>query len=696
LPISISIRRLIGILSPLLQPKRLWSIADYGERRGRPRLSRLIYSYLSRRRLNSESDFLYAALSALRKNRIRDCLSFLERGLTAFPISESLHTLYATVALTHNSLPRYFAFSPALQSPDRVTQASLCYLFQLVISSGNLQAFLLNYADAQYMCTDEELRSLEKAFLKTLNECLLPFSRARELIFYGRFLDLPQHFVTEVTSLVVRRFQDRPEKCQILRMIDTLTPPMVLSGQVDSSVVSKTFIDRCHALLDEGSNLLKLDEPLSDMSSNWMPWQGLLCSGMPKQYPAATSALEAVARRAWPQLYHATKYTRRQHAPSKSRKPRIRIGFAVHDSMPMMSGLAEQLDSTRFETVFLRPGRRGSSRSAHTWPSRVNKVVEFSDSNSAAGIRTISRTKCDILVAGPSMGSILFPMFARLAPLQMILLEPHWLNGTRNIDYYVSWGPAEPANPSEFYASPVAFLKNPPYWIEWPALAENASVSAFDPAPVRRRLLGDFSDGHIYLCASTPPKIRPEMDSVFASLLRDDPKAVLVFTRADYPPSKTLQQRLRSHLPEAFHRVLFLPTLKPKDAHALLLAVDCCLDSFPLTGMSSSFDGILLGAPIVTLPSTTPFGRWTSAIYDLLDVQGLTARSTQEYLEIAMRLASDLQFRSHKRQEILSKASQLVERRAGAQEFQHFLLDAWERYLKGQKATNWLSGEWAL
>ena len=77
-------------------------------------------------------------------------------------------------------------------------------------------------------------------------------------------------------------------------------------------------------------------------------------------------------------------------------------------------------------------------------------------------------------------------------------------------------------------------------------------------------------------------------------------------------------------------RLLFLPALKPDEAHALLDAVDCVLDAHPLGGMSSSFIAAANGVPTVSLPFEMPFGKWMSAIYDHIGVEGLTARSPDE------------------------------------------------------------------
>jgi predicted O-linked N-acetylglucosamine transferase (SPINDLY family) len=333
----------------------------------------------------------------------------------------------------------------------------------------------------------------------------------------------------------------------------------------------------------------------------------------------------------------------------------------------------------------------GPTLAARDWIERAERTVEFSDKDAYAAIDTIAAEQFDIIVSGPSIAAIFFPMMARLAHLQMVLLEPNWTDGLTNADYYVSWKPAEPERPGDFYKSKVAFLEHPPYSIERRPAIE---VSDDSRTELRRRLLGRGAGDRIYLCANTPPKIHPDMDEMFRELLTSDPEGTLVILRGEYPPAKTLKFRLRRRLGALMERVVFLPTLKQEEAHRLLLSVDSCLDSFPLCGMSSSFDAAMLGVPVATLPSAIPFGRWTAAIYDYIGVSGLTAGDQDEYLQIVLRLARDPAWRNRLGDELRQKAALFVESGASAAGFARFVTEAWERHRAGHPPADWIAGEW--
>jgi predicted O-linked N-acetylglucosamine transferase (SPINDLY family) len=281
-------------------------------------------------------------------------------------------------------------------------------------------------------------------------------------------------------------------------------------------------------------------------------------------------------------------------------------------------------------------------------------------------------------------------MLARLAPLQMILLEPNWMDGTKNLDYYISWKDAEPKNPQALYKNKVAFLKHPPYWIDKPAHL-NLKHSESELNQFRKETLNISPNRKVYLCANTPPKIHPKMDAAFLGILKKDRLATLVFLRSEYPPVDTIRERLKSKLGRYYERVIFLPTLNQKDAHLLMQSADCCLDSFPICGMSSSFDASILGVPLVTLPHKNSFGSWTAAIYKHIGIKGLTAKSINDYVNIAIKLSSDKIWKKKISEEIKNKASVFIESKPAAEEFQNFIIKAWERKKGGLAAQSWVS-----
>ncbi|MFD1487390.1 hypothetical protein ACFSEZ_05255 [Ancylobacter vacuolatus] len=674
----------------------LWNIANRLEEKGFAAEAHEIYRSLVARPCEVMWDAYFAGAAALRLGDIAACLTALETGLRKYPESAELRHFYTQISAHHLEYERYFCLMDELSISYDYENRSVADFYIKAMQSDPLiaEALILNYKDLQRICAAGSFDGLIRKVLEIVGRAQLPSHKARLFTFFCRYLDLDESFAATLRQMVRHQSDDGGEVSDALKkdervidMLFQLTPPMVPSaaGQVEAQM--HQFIDACNFL---ALSPIELAEPISDMSNNWTPWQQLFCLGAIDTYNSAVSALESLAFKTWPKLNHTA-----LHVSDGTLRPvpgrRIRIGFMVHDSMPMMSGLLSGLDPTLFETVFIRPGKMGLSRAARDWVLRSERVVEVSDMDVYSAIDVIAAEQLDIIVSGPSVASVFFPMMARLAHLQMVLLEPNWTDGLTNADYYISWKPAEPVDVGKFYRSKVALLEHPPYYIERHSVDE---ITESTKAELRQRLFGPGAEGRIYLCANTPPKIHPDMDGMFRRLLESDPEATLVFLRGEYPPSKTLRFRLHQRLGELMNRVVFLRTLTQVDAHSLLLSVDCCLDSFPLCGMSSSFDAAMLGVPTVTLPREMPFGKWTATIYKHIGVSGLTARDEDEYLQIAHRLAKDPVWRNALGAELRQKAGPLVESAASVGAFAEFVARSWERHQAGLPPADWIDGSW--
>ena len=83
------------------------------------------------------------------------------------------------------------------------------------------------------------------------------------------------------------------------------------------------------------------------------------------------------------------------------------------------------------------------------------------------------------------------------------------------------------------------------------------------------------------------------------------------------------------------------------------------LDPFYFGGCNSSCDAFALGAPVVTLPGFLLPGRFTLGLYREMGIEGAVARSPEEYVELALRIAGS---RGELSAAILGKKDVLFER----------------------------------
>jgi CRISPR-associated protein Csy1 len=143
-----------------------------------------------------------------------------------------------------------------------------------------------------------------------------------------------------------------------------------------------------------------------------------------------------------------------------------------------------------------------------------------------------------------------------------------------------------------------------------------------------------------------------------------DPKGVLVMFAGQ---NDGVTQRFIARLSAAFAeqglapqgRVKLLPFVTHDDYKRINALCDVMLDTLHWSGGNTSLDALAMGLPIVTLPGEFMRGRQTMGMLTLLGVEELIAASTDDYLAIARRLATDKMYRDEVSRKILANVTRL-------------------------------------
>ena len=104
-----------------------------------------------------------------------------------------------------------------------------------------------------------------------------------------------------------------------------------------------------------------------------------------------------------------------------------------------------------------------------------------------------------------------------------------------------------------------------------------------------------------------------------------------------------------------------------------MAVADVLLDPLHFGGGNTSYEGLALGVPIVTLPSRFLRGRITFALYKQIGMLDCVVASAAQYIELALRLGNDKSYREKMRTRILDANAVLYENSAGVKELEEFL-----------------------
>jgi protein O-GlcNAc transferase len=352
---------------------------------------------------------------------------------------------------------------------------------------------------------------------------------------------------------------------------------------------------------------------------------------------------------------------------------KLRIGFVstyfyLHSIARTTIGLIRGLSRENFEVHVFSIGPVDDPMAAaikeagdryHCLPSRLQDVRE-----------AIVAARLDILFfADIGMHPLTyFLAFWRLAPIQMTTWGHPVTTGIDTMDYFVSAEGIETPDAQSHYSE--TLIRLPAYF--QPAYDRPSLVG-----PLRTRSqLGLPQSGRLYMCAQNMFKLHPDFDAAMRGILERDPGGIVVLLATANPGWMTkLRARLALSLGPLAERVHFAPRTEMRAFLHLVAHADVVLDPFHFGGNNSICEALALGIPIVTLPAPYVRGRFTLGHYREIGVDSCIAANPAEFVDIAVRLGREPEFRAAISKRIIAGSERLFGRRDAARSLGERLLE---------------------
>jgi predicted O-linked N-acetylglucosamine transferase (SPINDLY family) len=333
-----------------------------------------------------------------------------------------------------------------------------------------------------------------------------------------------------------------------------------------------------------------------------------------------------------------------------------------------MSGVLTRLSPERFRTTVVCSPRGIATIKA----ALADSPIDYFPLSPTLG-ETINKVRAERFdlayfweVATDSM-SYFLPFF-RLAAAQCTSWGWPVSSGIAEMDYFISSDLLEPDDGESHYSERLIRLKHIPNYYPrptWPV--PRADRDRFDLQP----------EQHVYVCAQNPWKIQPDFDFLAGEILRRDPRGVLLLVEARWPyVTAAIGERFCRSFPDCADRIRFVPRMIQADYLTLLATADVALDTVHYSGGANSvYDALSVGTPVVTLPTALHRGRYTLAAYRTMGMTACVAKSPVEYVELAVRLATDSDHRRSVSNEIAATRGALFDNLAAVRELEDLFED---------------------
>jgi predicted O-linked N-acetylglucosamine transferase (SPINDLY family) len=336
-------------------------------------------------------------------------------------------------------------------------------------------------------------------------------------------------------------------------------------------------------------------------------------------------------------------YASRDENQNKSVDGRIRVGFLSayfrnHTIGRLNLGRIEKLDRSRFH-VTVCSASNADDEFSRRFRNAADAFVTIPRDVQRA-ITTLRNLNLDLLLfADVGMDALCSTLaFSRMAPVQCVTWGHPETTGSPTMDYFLSSELLDGPDAQEHYSETLIRMPLTGTCYERPSVPS-------DPESIRRRP-GLAGSGSLYGCPQSLFKFHPDDDVVLRGILEADPTGRIAVIEGRVPEwTNRLRARWHKTLATVHDRIVFLPAMANDEYLRLLRICDVILDPLHFGGGNSSYEALAMGTPVVTLPKPYLRGRITAGLYRKMQMSDCIVKTTDEYIALAVRLATDQAFR---------------------------------------------------
>jgi protein O-GlcNAc transferase len=367
----------------------------------------------------------------------------------------------------------------------------------------------------------------------------------------------------------------------------------------------------------------------------------------------------------------------KQTLPKRPAGKKLRLGIASHFLRDhtigrLNIGLFEKLSRDNFEVVAI-PCQQNRDPFAQRLLKYADQTIHL-PADVGAALETLKSLQLDLLYyCDIGMMPYSYTLaFQRVAPVQLVTWGHPVTTGLPTIDYFVSSEALEPAGSEAFYTEQLLRLSRLSVYYEPPEPRGVVSPESF----------GVSAREHVYVCPQTLFKFHPRFDEILAGILRGDPNGVLLLLEGRFPEWQSmLLKRWQRNMPDVISRIRFLPK-QPRPRFLDLLSIShVMLDPIVFGGGNTSYEALGLGLPVVTQPDPFLRSRLTAAMYHQMGWTELVANSPKKYIEIALKLGMNPDYRAYCSREIQARSTEIFHDAAAVTDLENALLECWEKRL---------------
>jgi len=327
--------------------------------------------------------------------------------------------------------------------------------------------------------------------------------------------------------------------------------------------------------------------------------------------------------------------------PKRAKHEKVRVGFLSSDLRDHSVGkhiapLMQHYDRDRIEVYGYSAWDVGEDKVHQALAQLMNGELRTVANLPARDVAEIIRgDEIDILfeLNGHTLGSRLDVIPYRAAPVQIEWLGFPFTTGLKDLDYFLLDEKVAPLDRSLMIEKP---LMMPESW---------TTFGGYQEMPITETLPIEQNGYITFGSLNSTYKLTPDTIAAWARVMMRVPDSRMMIVRADVK-SRVLCANIANEFAKHgvnSERLGFFDN-KSKNVHHLdcYNFIDMTMDTFPVTGGTTTCDAMWMGVPVVTLAGPSYHQRISHALLSHVGLDELSTNSVDEFVQRSVELASDV------------------------------------------------------
>ena len=336
-----------------------------------------------------------------------------------------------------------------------------------------------------------------------------------------------------------------------------------------------------------------------------------------------------------------------------SKNKKIKLAFlsadlkSNHSVVSFLKTILKNVDKDKFELILFSNSKIDKEdETSKDLKTYFNKWINIQSLKDIEAINIIREHKTDIMIdlMGLSSMNRLCLFKNRLAPIQILWLGYNNTSGLSQMDYLIADPNLIKKDEVKFYSEKILFLPS-----IWNCHSGFGISRKKNPSPLIKNkyiTFGSFNNAN---------KISDEAISVWSEILKSTNNSRLILKSSHIYSDKSLKKKFEKN--KVLNQIIFLDKKNSFEEHINeYKKIDLALDTFPYNGVTTSFEAIWVGVPVLTLKGFNPNSRAGESINKNLNMSYLIADNKDEYVLKAVELSNNFEKVIEIRKNLFDKA----------------------------------------